>query len=161
MNENDNGHQNCSGTDSFCSSWDEIDESDYKLPNWTPDFYVTHCQNCNNQFSFGRRKHHCRNCGLMFCYKCANQFYPLPNQNLNSPVRVCLQCKTKLERLQQHQQNGNNSNYEAKLTNGLASSASSYVSQNGFISSTPPNYINLNLMNVALASSFNQNANQY
>lgn len=167
MNE-DNANQNCSGTDSFCSSWDEIDESDYKLPTWTPDFYVTHCQNCNSQFSLSRRKHHCRNCGLVFCYKCANQFYPLPNQNLNSPVRVCQPCKSKLERLPNGNGNGhyanannNNNHSEAKL-NGIASSAassSSYVSQNGFISSTPPNYINLNLMNVALASSFN--ANQY
>ena len=44
-NENSQSEENHSNNnysmsnDSVCSSWDEIDESDYKLVAWVPDFY--------------------------------------------------------------------------------------------------------------------------
>jgi DNA-directed RNA polymerase subunit M/transcription elongation factor TFIIS len=38
-----------------------------------------------------------RNCGYVFCHKCSNHFYPLPHQNLNTPVRICVQCKFKID----------------------------------------------------------------
>jgi hypothetical protein len=64
-NENNQSDENHShnysmSNDSMCSSWDEIEESDYKLAAWVPDYYVTHCQNCNEKFSLRLRKHHCR-----------------------------------------------------------------------------------------------------
>lgn len=31
------------------------------------------------KFSMLRRKHHCRNCGNIFCYNCANKFIVIPN----------------------------------------------------------------------------------
>jgi hypothetical protein len=34
----------------------------------------------------------------VFCYKCADQFYPLPNHNLTAPVRVCFNCKITIEK---------------------------------------------------------------
>lgn len=84
--------------DSVCSSWDEINESDYKLTAWVPDYSVTHCQKCNQKFSYRLRKHHCRNCGNIFCYKCASNYSPLPNNNLFEPVRVCSTCVSSLEK---------------------------------------------------------------
>ena len=122
--------------ESLCSSWDEIDESDYKLASWVPDYYVTHCQGCNNKFSYRLRKHHCRNCGQVFCYKCADQFYPLPKLNLNAPVRVCYTCKISLERqlsgasCSSNGSHSNNANSRPRLNSGGA-----HLSM---FSSTPP-----------------------
>lgn len=33
-----------------------------------------------------------RNCGKVFCNNCTNFTLPVPQQQLNSPVRVCRQC---------------------------------------------------------------------
>ncbi len=40
----------------------------------------------------GRRKHHCRSCGGIFCSACSNQFKPVPSEQLYDPVRVCDGC---------------------------------------------------------------------
>jgi hypothetical protein len=32
----------------------------------------------------------------VFCNKCSDNFYPLPNQNLITPVRVCYSCKVNI-----------------------------------------------------------------
>lgn len=98
MDENQSANCYSFGNESVCSSWDEIDESDYKLATWVPDYYVTHCQSCNQKFTYRFRKHHCRNCGQVFCYKCADYFSPIPNYNLHAPVRVCYTCKIVLEK---------------------------------------------------------------
>lgn len=84
--------------DSVCSSWDEVDESECKIIPWVPDYFVTHCQSCNQKFSCQLRKHHCRNCGQIFCYKCASYFSALPSNNLYGPVRVCVNCKASIEK---------------------------------------------------------------
>ncbi|CAF1036361.1 unnamed protein product [Brachionus calyciflorus] len=98
LGQNPNSQCYSFGNDSVCSSWDEINESDYKLTTWVPDYYVTHCQNCSQKFSYRLRKHHCRNCGQVFCYKCADYYSPLPNNNLHEPVRVCLTCKSLIDK---------------------------------------------------------------
>jgi len=93
LSEENHLTSNSFSNDSVCSSsWDEIEESDYRLAPWVPDYYVTHCQGCNNKFSYRLRKHHCRNCGQVFCYQCADQFLPLPSHNLTAPARVCYSC---------------------------------------------------------------------
>lgn len=51
----------------------------------------------------------------MFCYKCADQFYPLPNHNLTAPVRVCYTCKQMIESKQQNSLSSSSSKQE--LTN--------------------------------------------
>ena len=33
-----------------------------------------------------------RNCGKVYCNECTNYTLPVPQQQLNSPVRVCKQC---------------------------------------------------------------------
>ena len=33
-----------------------------------------------------------RKCGRIFCGACANQYMPLPDEQLYEPVRVCSQC---------------------------------------------------------------------
>merc|ERR1719415_345502 len=51
---------------------------------------------CNTQFWFGRRKHHCRSCGRLFCCECSEKTAPIPAEQLYHPVRVCDHCYTTL-----------------------------------------------------------------
>ena len=37
------------------------------------------------------RRHHCRNCGKVFCGRCSNKEFLIPRLN-PKPVRVCLTC---------------------------------------------------------------------
>eukprot|EP00756_Hemistasia_phaeocysticola_P022020 Hpha_TRINITY_DN15806_c1_g6::TRINITY_DN15806_c1_g6_i1::g.188277::m.188277 len=54
--------------------------------HWQPDGEATCCNYCQQEFSFTRRRHHCRACGLVFCRTCC----PRPESregegNLESP----------------------------------------------------------------------------
>lgn len=61
-------------------------------PIWVPDELVSVCTLCSLQFTFIRRKHHCRNCGQIFCNNCSSHFMPLLHYGFNKPVRVCNLC---------------------------------------------------------------------
>ncbi|CAH1794975.1 unnamed protein product, partial [Owenia fusiformis] len=61
---------------------------------WTDDKEVNSCMQCTKQFSVSRRKHHCRNCGQVFCNECSDNKMPLPSSA--KPVRVCDACHTSL-----------------------------------------------------------------
>ncbi len=56
----------------------------------------------------------------MFCYKCADQFYPLPKFNLTAPVRVCHSCELAIGK--QHQQTPTSSSSKSRhMSNSSAS----------------------------------------
>ncbi|MFT7805661.1 RUN and FYVE domain-containing protein 2 isoform X2 [Arapaima gigas] len=57
---------------------------------WLKDREATHCKLCEKEFSISRRKHHCRNCGEIFCNACSDNELPLPASP--KPVRVCDTC---------------------------------------------------------------------
>uniref|UniRef100_A0A8C7XZZ7 RUN and FYVE domain containing 2 n=1 Tax=Oryzias sinensis TaxID=183150 RepID=A0A8C7XZZ7_9TELE len=57
---------------------------------WLKDKDATHCKMCEKEFSISRRKHHCRNCGEIFCNSCSDNELPLPASP--KPVRVCDTC---------------------------------------------------------------------
>ncbi|CAG7821442.1 unnamed protein product [Allacma fusca] len=61
---------------------------------WADDKVATHCKLCFKEFSLTRRKHHCRNCGEIFCNTCSDNVMPLPSSA--KPVRVCDTCYTLL-----------------------------------------------------------------
>lgn len=61
-------------------------------PEWVPDEDAISCTTCRAVFTFVRRRHHCRNCGKIFCGQCSNNFVPLPHYGHASPVRVCNRC---------------------------------------------------------------------
>ena len=44
---------------------------------WVPDTSVSQCEKCAKRFSQYRRKHHCRNCGHVFCWECSKLKYEL------------------------------------------------------------------------------------
>ncbi|KAH3708541.1 hypothetical protein DPMN_067994 [Dreissena polymorpha] len=61
-------------------------------PEWVPDDEVERCTACKTPFTFVRRRHHCRNCGKIFCGKCSSTTVPLPQYGHQKPVRVCHRC---------------------------------------------------------------------
>ncbi|KAJ6252646.1 faciogenital dysplasia protein [Anaeramoeba flamelloides] len=77
-------------------------------PLWVPDKVSIKCASCNERFTWYRRKHHCRNCGLCICSKCSANFIDLPKIDPFNLVRACDRCflqhineKEKLESMEQ------------------------------------------------------------
>jgi hypothetical protein len=60
-------------------------------PHWKADSAVSQCEHCSAAFSLFRRKHHCRECGGIFCDGCsmARRRFIRGSQNLE---RVCQSC---------------------------------------------------------------------
>uniref|UniRef100_W5N457 RUN and FYVE domain containing 1 n=1 Tax=Lepisosteus oculatus TaxID=7918 RepID=W5N457_LEPOC len=61
---------------------------------WLKDDEATQCKQCQKEFSISRRKHHCRNCGDIYCSSCSSNELALPSYP--RPVRVCDTCHTLL-----------------------------------------------------------------
>ncbi|KAI1292074.1 RUN and FYVE domain-containing protein 2 [Halotydeus destructor] len=61
---------------------------------WADDKHAIDCCQCLKPFSVARRKHHCRNCGNIYCASCSDNKLPLPSSA--KPVRVCDGCHTLL-----------------------------------------------------------------
>ncbi|VVC41073.1 Zinc finger, FYVE/PHD-type,FYVE zinc finger,Zinc finger, FYVE-related,Zinc finger, RING/FYVE/PHD-type [Cinara cedri] len=61
-------------------------------PPWVPDHEAPVCMSCKAIFTVVRRRHHCRNCGKVFCSRCSSNSVPLPRFGHLKPVRVCNRC---------------------------------------------------------------------
>ncbi|PSN57597.1 RUN and FYVE domain-containing protein 2 [Blattella germanica] len=57
---------------------------------WASDKEVSHCKGCSKEFNITRRRHHCRNCGEIFCNSCSDNTMSLASSA--KPVRVCDDC---------------------------------------------------------------------
>ncbi|XP_045800914.1 protein FREE1 isoform X3 [Trifolium pratense] len=60
--------------------------------HWVPDEAVSKCTACGTDFGAFNRKHHCRNCGDIFCDKCTHGRIALTAEENAQPVRVCDRC---------------------------------------------------------------------
>ncbi|BBN13851.1 hypothetical protein MPTK1_6g06950 [Marchantia polymorpha subsp. ruderalis] len=60
--------------------------------HWVPDELVTKCTSCDTDFGAFLRRHHCRNCGEIFCDKCTRGRIALNTDEDSQPVRVCDRC---------------------------------------------------------------------
>ncbi|XP_063978427.1 lateral signaling target protein 2 isoform X1 [Diachasmimorpha longicaudata] len=63
-----------------------------RAPAWIPDNDAPRCMACHAGFTVVRRRHHCRNCGKVFCGRCSSNNVPLPRYGHTKPVRVCNRC---------------------------------------------------------------------
>eukprot|EP01043_Picozoa_sp_COSAG02_P035168 COSAG02_NODE_2502_length_8672_cov_3.830631_5_plen_871_part_00 len=71
---------------------------------WVKDTMVTTCEKCEKKFNQYRRKHHCRNCGHIFCWECSDLKYDLlvpakngGHQKDPKSLRVCHTCYDTLQ----------------------------------------------------------------
>jgi len=76
-------------------SWYKLSLDDLKDESttgrvWEKDGEVKDCKICSKEFSIARRKHHCRNCGGIFCDKCSDNKMELASSA--NKVRVCDNC---------------------------------------------------------------------
>ncbi|KER21828.1 hypothetical protein T265_15007, partial [Opisthorchis viverrini] len=69
---------------------------------WVRDEDVTNCatDTCSVRFSITERKHHCRNCGKVFCSKCSRFETEIRRLRIFKRVRVCQACFTMLNLIQ-------------------------------------------------------------
>ncbi|XP_063160076.1 FYVE and coiled-coil domain-containing protein 1 [Candoia aspera] len=61
---------------------------------WLGDAEVTNCLDCQKEFGWMNRRHHCRMCGRIFCYYCCNN-YAFSKQT-GKKERCCRACFKKL-----------------------------------------------------------------
>ncbi|CAF1162904.1 unnamed protein product [Rotaria sordida] len=61
-----------------------------RTSTWMKDDDVKECCQCKKDFGPLRRKHHCRNCGQIFCEACVSTKLTLTSST--KPVRVCDEC---------------------------------------------------------------------
>uniref|UniRef100_A0A673YU10 phosphatidylinositol-3,5-bisphosphate 3-phosphatase n=1 Tax=Salmo trutta TaxID=8032 RepID=A0A673YU10_SALTR len=73
-----------------------FDQTD-SVTRWYPDHLAAQCYGCESRFWLATRKHHCRNCGNVFCASCCDQKIPVPSQQLFEPTRVCKTCYCSLQ----------------------------------------------------------------
>uniref|UniRef100_A0A8C4EZQ3 phosphatidylinositol-3,5-bisphosphate 3-phosphatase n=1 Tax=Dicentrarchus labrax TaxID=13489 RepID=A0A8C4EZQ3_DICLA len=79
------------------ASWEQVDKQDTEVTRWYPDHLAAQCYGCESRFWLATRKHHCRNCGNVFCASCCDQKIPVPSQQLFEPSRVCKTCYSNLQ----------------------------------------------------------------
>ncbi|XP_048460451.1 WD repeat and FYVE domain-containing protein 3 [Rhincodon typus] len=65
--------------------------------HWIKDDGGDCCSGCSVRFSLTERRHHCRNCGQLFCQKCSRFQSEIRRLKISSPVRVCQNCYYNLQ----------------------------------------------------------------
>lgn len=71
---------------------DTNNQHEERPPIWIPDVEAPKCMSCSANFTVVKRRHHCRNCGKVFCARCSSNSVPLPKFGHMKPVRVCNKC---------------------------------------------------------------------
>lgn len=59
---------------------------------WVTDKEAPHCLDCQGQFTWYLRRHHCRLCGRIFCYYCSNNY--VMTKHSSKKERCCRECYT-------------------------------------------------------------------
>ncbi|XP_069124433.1 WD repeat and FYVE domain-containing protein 3-like isoform X2 [Argopecten irradians] len=74
-------------------SWTVTDQPGKVVADhWMKDDGAETCPTCNVRFSFAERRHHCRNCGQVFCSRCSKYETEIRRLRILRPVRVCQAC---------------------------------------------------------------------
>jgi len=72
-----------SSNGSLENGWVYITLNNGLKKKWIEDSDVNACKKCNEPFSLWIRRHHCRNCGQIFCYNCCQKF-----RQVTDPVKI-------------------------------------------------------------------------
>jgi len=64
---------------------------------WDDDSSTSECTHCGSTFTTINRRHHCRNCGHIFCNDCTNKRLHLAQLGYKKRVRVCVRCYRKFK----------------------------------------------------------------
>uniref|UniRef100_A0A667GDX9 WD repeat and FYVE domain-containing protein 3 n=1 Tax=Lynx canadensis TaxID=61383 RepID=A0A667GDX9_LYNCA len=79
-------------------SWSVSDQPGRSAADhWVKDEGGDSCSGCSVRFSLTERRHHCRNCGQLFCQKCSRFQSEIKRLKISSPVRVCQNCYYNLQ----------------------------------------------------------------
>ncbi|KAM4038941.1 FYVE, RhoGEF and PH domain-containing protein 4 isoform 2-T2 [Anomaloglossus baeobatrachus] len=98
-----------------------------RAPKWIRDNEVTMCMKCKEQFNaLTRRRHHCRACGCVVCWKCSDYKAPL-HYDSDKMNKVCKDCY--------HILRGSNDSEEKEKKRGILEIESAEVSGNSVICS--------------------------
>ena len=62
--------------------------------SWESGKGIANCASCNDKFTLTNRKHHCRNCGQIFCGKCSAK--KAKTTTSKDKVRVCDPCHAEI-----------------------------------------------------------------
>ncbi|XP_026129868.1 zinc finger FYVE domain-containing protein 16-like isoform X1 [Carassius auratus] len=79
----------------------EAEDLGSKQPPWVPDSEAPNCMNCEQKFTFTKRRHHCRACGKVYCANCCNRKCRL--KYLDKEARVCVICHATIQKAQAHE----------------------------------------------------------
>jgi hypothetical protein len=60
--------------------------------HWIADASAASCEACYKPFSLTNRRHHCRDCGGVFCDACTIARATLSYRSVRKPERLCAQC---------------------------------------------------------------------
>ena len=68
-----------------------------RADHWIRDDIAETCKSCHVKFTFSERRHHCRDCGSVFCNNCTRFEAEIPRLHINKPVRVCHNCYSQIK----------------------------------------------------------------
>ncbi|XP_067686016.1 FYVE and coiled-coil domain-containing protein 1-like isoform X2 [Haliotis asinina] len=93
--------------------WQKTDQLAYQQKvqakeTWMDNNTATHCLKCKAEFSIWLRRHHCRQCGKIYCWKCVDHW--VMTAHSSKKERVCDECLT-------HKQNVESDNNTSLLSN--------------------------------------------
>ncbi|XP_064637335.1 WD repeat and FYVE domain-containing protein 3-like isoform X3 [Lineus longissimus] len=87
-------------------SWSVTDQPGRVVADhWVKDEGGDSCLACGVKFTFSERRHHCRNCGQLFCSRCSRFETEIRRLRILKPVRVCQSCFNSLRLQQQSEVN--------------------------------------------------------
>jgi hypothetical protein len=80
--------------------WKELKSRLCPRETWVRDCDSAKCQCCGKEFTFIRRRHHCRFCGKLFCSHCSDLYINGTYLGLSEKyVRHCEFCKEEIEKI--------------------------------------------------------------
>nr|KAF7413177.1 hypothetical protein H0235_013028 [Vespula pensylvanica] len=92
LQEYEDEEENAPANEQTSPAMERGEECVERAPAWVPDNDAPRCMACQAGFTVVRRRHHCRNCGKVFCGRCSSNNVPLPRYGHTKPVRVCNRC---------------------------------------------------------------------